>query len=152
MRAVQCSVAHAGNRVHTAEASGQATVHAARSTSREVSECCAVVASYAPLSHAIGKPTCVTVNVAPTQHPRRALLITAAGPAQKAAPALHMLFETPDLDATYAKAVAAGAVSLEPPKLRSCGRYQAYVRDPHGGVLIELLQELPYPFFLGKNP
>ena len=58
------------------------------------------------------------------------------------------MFETPDLDATYAKAVAAGAVSLEAPERRSCGRTMAYVRDPHGGVLIELLQELEYPFFL----
>ena len=63
-------------------------------------------------------------------------------------PALHLLFETPDLDTAYAKAVTAGAVSLKPPETKSCGRTMAYVRDPHGGVLIELLQELVYPFFL----
>ncbi len=92
--------------------------------------------------------TCIKLP-SPLQTHRRLLVIPPpVCAAQKPPPALHLLFETPDLDAAYARAVAAGAVSLEPPATRSCGRTMAYVRDPHGGVLIELLQELEYPFFL----
>ena len=55
------------------------------------------------------------------------------------------MFEDPNLDAAYAKAIAAGAVALDPPEAKPWGQSMAYVRDPHGGVLIQLLQKQECP-------
>ena len=52
------------------------------------------------------------------------------------------MLEAPDLDAAYAKAVAAGAVAKDPPEAKPWGQTVAYVLDPHSGVLIQLLQKV----------
>jgi lactoylglutathione lyase len=46
-------------------------------------------------------------------------------------------FTTDDVAATFAQAVATGAIALVPPTLKPWGQTVAYVRDPDG-VLIEI--------------
>lgn len=52
-------------------------------------------------------------------------------PSAKLAPS-EIAFVTPDVAGAYAKAVAAGAVSLMPPKEKPWGQIVAYVRDING--------------------
>ena len=63
-----------------------------------------------------------------------------AASAQKLPPSLELVFDDPDLDAAYAKAIAASAVSMSLPEAKPWGQSMAYVRDPHSGLLIQLVQ------------
>jgi len=49
----------------------------------------------------------------------------------------EIAFATPDVDSAYQRAVAAGAISVTPPKLKPWGQTVAYVRDIDGH-LVEL--------------
>jgi lactoylglutathione lyase len=51
--------------------------------------------------------------------------------------ACEIVFTVKDVDQSYERAIAAGAVALVPPKQKPWGQTVAYVRDP-SGVLIEI--------------
>jgi lactoylglutathione lyase len=53
--------------------------------------------------------------------------------------ACEIVFSTDDPDALYAKAVAAGATPVTPPKMKPWGQVVGYVRDADG-ILIEVAQ------------
>lgn len=57
------------------------------------------------------------------------------------AAAFEITLVTEDVVSAYARATAAGAVSLSPPSATSWGQWVAYVRDPNG-VVVELCSPL----------
>jgi len=59
------------------------------------------------------------------------LMISDAG--EPWAPA-HLCHYVPDTDSTYAKALAAGAVSIAPPETKDYGQRVAGVKDPAGNT------------------
>lgn len=52
-------------------------------------------------------------------------------------PGIELAFTTPDVEAAYARAIAAGAVAVKAPTKKPWGQVVSYVRDPNG-VLVEL--------------
>src|SRR5687767_14737128 len=52
-------------------------------------------------------------------------------------PGIEIALTTPDVEAAYAHAVAAGAAPVKPPTRKPWGQTVSYVRDPDG-VLVEL--------------
>lgn len=60
------------------------------------------------------------------------ILISGTGE-REAFPAFLYVY-VPDTDATYARALAAGAVSIEAPQDTPYGDYRAMIRDPHGNT------------------
>ena len=59
------------------------------------------------------------------------------GRADTAAPVFEIAFETDDVAAAHARAVAAGAVNVQDPENMPWGQTTAYVRDPDG-FLVEI--------------
>jgi len=61
------------------------------------------------------------------------VMVTAAGVARDVFPAFLYVY-VDDADATYERAIAAGAVSLEDPRDTPYGDRRAMIRDPFGNV------------------
>lgn len=59
-------------------------------------------------------------------------------------PVFELAFETQDVAADFAKAVAAGATPVQSPRLEAWGQTTAYVSDPNG-YLIEICSPVEPP-------
>lgn len=53
------------------------------------------------------------------------------------APGIELALTTPDVEAAWQRAIAAGAIAVKPPATKPWGQVVSYVRDPDG-VLVEL--------------
>ncbi len=64
--------------------------------------------------------------------------------ADPGAPVFEIAFEVDDVDAAYARAVAAGAGSVQPVRNEPWGQTTAYVSDPNG-YLVEICSPVQLP-------
>ena len=67
--------------------------------------------------------------------------VATAGP-DRPAPPVELGLVTDEVEAAYARAVAAGAVAVKPPAAKPWGQLVGYVRD-NNGFLVELCSPMP---------
>lgn len=66
------------------------------------------------------------------------------GKADPAAPVFEIAFEVDDVPAAFDRAVAAGAVAVQPPRAEPWGQTTSYVSDPDG-YLVEICSPVQVP-------